>query len=443
MDWPKKRKESFFQQNYEWDLLSSKSIWAFGPDPFTSLFFAILFLYMACMRWMGGGKGFFILYLDLYYLFTLFICLIFLFSFISIFVLFLYKYIFLFLLVAVKSTSISVVIIFLPMFSPNRPFRGPNILMDHTLSSEVNKVKLFSIKDSVIRGFRWACREGPLCEDPIRNVKFKVFFFLNDPFFSCVEWPHLWIILETAFFSVFLYLYIYGVRMGVNSFPFYWRFSPPFHPFPFHLFIWGHFTFFSFLFSFFPKILFVSLSYFTRPSQMSRFLVAEAKLYPFLGVWRIGSLLLILGLYHALYSDSPFGWLQIFERSNEGTPRQHIFMISDVTLFFYLQWFLARDPPADGTCRVCWNPGSWRLCFSDLYNPCQGLFSLFGYTRKEMDNRKRKKMRNGKRKKMHLEMRKINTPSNREGDMSQKMYPNPDLLFTPSKFCFLVFSIST
>ena len=271
MDWPKKRKESFFQQNYEWDLLSSKSIWAFGPDPFTSLFFAILFLYMACMRWMGGGKGFFILYLDLYYLFTLFICLIFLFSFISIFVLFLYKYIFLFLLVAVKSTSISVVIIFLPMFSPNRPFRGPNILMDHTLSSEVNKVKLFSIKDSVIRGFRWACREGPLCEDPIRNVKFKVFFFLNDPFFSCVEWPHLWIILETAFFSVFLYLYIYGVRMGVNSFPFYWRFSPPFHPFPFHLFIWGHFTFFSFLFSFFPKILFVSLSYFTRPSQMSRF----------------------------------------------------------------------------------------------------------------------------------------------------------------------------
>jgi len=86
LDWPKKRKETFFQTKYEWDLLSSKSVWAFGADP-------------QC---------------------------------------------------------------------------GPNILMDHTLSSEVNKVQLYSIRDSVVRGFQWACREGPLCEEPIRNVKFKL-----------------------------------------------------------------------------------------------------------------------------------------------------------------------------------------------------------------------------------------------------------------------------
>ena len=86
LDWDKKKKETFFQRDYGWDLLSSKSVWAFGPDA----------------------------------------------------------------------------------------QNGPNILMDHTLSSEVPKMKLYSVRDSVVRGFQWACREGPLCEEPLRNVKCKL-----------------------------------------------------------------------------------------------------------------------------------------------------------------------------------------------------------------------------------------------------------------------------
>jgi U5 small nuclear ribonucleoprotein component len=52
--------------------------------------------------------------------------------------------------------------------------RGPNILLDDTLPSEVDKRTLGSVKDSVVQGFQWACREGPLCDEPIRNVKFRL-----------------------------------------------------------------------------------------------------------------------------------------------------------------------------------------------------------------------------------------------------------------------------
>lgn len=51
---------------------------------------------------------------------------------------------------------------------------GPNILVDDTLPSEVDKNLLYSVKDSIVQGFQWGAREGPLCEDPIRNVKFKI-----------------------------------------------------------------------------------------------------------------------------------------------------------------------------------------------------------------------------------------------------------------------------
>lgn len=51
---------------------------------------------------------------------------------------------------------------------------GPNILIDDTLPSEVDKKLLNTVKESVIQGFRWGCREGPLCDEPVRNVKFKV-----------------------------------------------------------------------------------------------------------------------------------------------------------------------------------------------------------------------------------------------------------------------------
>jgi U5 small nuclear ribonucleoprotein component len=51
---------------------------------------------------------------------------------------------------------------------------GPNILVDDTLPHEVDKALLGSVRDHIVQGFQWGCREGPLCEEPIRNVKFKV-----------------------------------------------------------------------------------------------------------------------------------------------------------------------------------------------------------------------------------------------------------------------------
>lgn len=51
---------------------------------------------------------------------------------------------------------------------------GANVLLNDTLPSEVDAALLGDVRGSVVQGFRWACREGPLCEEPIRNVKFKV-----------------------------------------------------------------------------------------------------------------------------------------------------------------------------------------------------------------------------------------------------------------------------
>lgn len=47
---------------------------------------------------------------------------------------------------------------------------GPNILLDDTLPSEVDKNLLSSVKESLVQGFQWAAREGPLCEE--RKTKF-------------------------------------------------------------------------------------------------------------------------------------------------------------------------------------------------------------------------------------------------------------------------------
>lgn len=52
--------------------------------------------------------------------------------------------------------------------------RGPNILVDDTLPSEVDKALLGGVRESVVQGFQWGCREGPLCEEPLRNCKFKI-----------------------------------------------------------------------------------------------------------------------------------------------------------------------------------------------------------------------------------------------------------------------------
>lgn len=42
---------------------------------------------------------------------------------------------------------------------------GPNILVDDTLPSEVDKELLKTVRESIIQGFQWAAREGPLCEE--------------------------------------------------------------------------------------------------------------------------------------------------------------------------------------------------------------------------------------------------------------------------------------
>lgn len=85
MAWPKKKLGEFFRTKYDWDVLASRSVWAFGPTA-----------------------------------------------------------------------------------------TGPNILVDDTLPAEVDKRLLTSCRDSIVQGFQWGTREGPLCDEPIRNVKFKL-----------------------------------------------------------------------------------------------------------------------------------------------------------------------------------------------------------------------------------------------------------------------------
>lgn len=82
---PIRKVAQFFEQNYDWDKLAARSIWAFGPEE-----------------------------------------------------------------------------------------RGPNILQDDTLPSKVDKKLLTSVRDTIRQGFSWGTREGPLCEEPIRNTKFRL-----------------------------------------------------------------------------------------------------------------------------------------------------------------------------------------------------------------------------------------------------------------------------
>ncbi|CCG81924.1 putative U5 snRNP component [Taphrina deformans PYCC 5710] len=51
---------------------------------------------------------------------------------------------------------------------------GPNILQDDTLPDEVDKKTLKLVRESLRQGFQWGTREGPLCDEPIRNTKFKI-----------------------------------------------------------------------------------------------------------------------------------------------------------------------------------------------------------------------------------------------------------------------------
>merc|ERR1712000_178473 len=47
-------------------------------------------------------------------------------------------------------------------------------MQNETLPSEVDTKLLRSVRDTIKQGFSWATREGPLCEEPIRNTKFRL-----------------------------------------------------------------------------------------------------------------------------------------------------------------------------------------------------------------------------------------------------------------------------
>jgi len=51
---------------------------------------------------------------------------------------------------------------------------SPNLFLNDTLPSEVDTQRLLNVKESIVQGFKWATREGPLCDEMIREVKFKV-----------------------------------------------------------------------------------------------------------------------------------------------------------------------------------------------------------------------------------------------------------------------------
>ncbi|KAJ3209977.1 hypothetical protein HDU67_005777 [Dinochytrium kinnereticum] len=50
----------------------------------------------------------------------------------------------------------------------------PNVLVNDTLSEETDQNLLNSVKDYIKQGFQWSTRQGPLCDEPIRNVKFRI-----------------------------------------------------------------------------------------------------------------------------------------------------------------------------------------------------------------------------------------------------------------------------
>jgi len=47
------------------------------------------------------------------------------------------------------------------------------MIVDYSLSFDTDKTKLQAVKNSVVQGFQWATREGPLCEEPMKNANFK------------------------------------------------------------------------------------------------------------------------------------------------------------------------------------------------------------------------------------------------------------------------------
>jgi len=53
-------------------------------------------------------------------------------------------------------------------FGPDN--NGPNIVVDKTVGVQY----LNEIKDSVVAGWQWVCKEGPLCDETLRDVKINI-----------------------------------------------------------------------------------------------------------------------------------------------------------------------------------------------------------------------------------------------------------------------------
>ena len=50
---------------------------------------------------------------------------------------------------------------------------GPNVFVNDILPYE-RDAALDASRGSIVQGFQWACKEGPLCEEPVRGVKFRM-----------------------------------------------------------------------------------------------------------------------------------------------------------------------------------------------------------------------------------------------------------------------------
>lgn len=68
---------------------------------------------------------------------------------------------------------------------------GPDILLDDTLDEETDKEMLINLKPLIVSGFKWSVNEGPLFNEPIRNVKFKIlevhFGQNSEPFLNAAQ----------------------------------------------------------------------------------------------------------------------------------------------------------------------------------------------------------------------------------------------------------------
>ncbi|CAI5958894.1 unnamed protein product, partial [Closterium sp. NIES-65] len=142
LDWPKKRMAEFFQTKYDWDLLAARSIWAFGPDRQGPNILVHDTLPSEVDKNLLATVKELVLTLP------------------SVSIL--------------PSSCYRGLSLRTPRIPHPLPLQGPNILVNDTLPSEVDKNLLAAVKESVIQGFQWGAREGPLCDEPMRNVRFRL-----------------------------------------------------------------------------------------------------------------------------------------------------------------------------------------------------------------------------------------------------------------------------